>query len=415
MPPAITFDDVGKVYSLTAAGSSLRDALSARVFRRAAPPLGPVVALDQMSFDVQVGESVGLIGRNGAGKTTALKIATRVVRPTSGTVRIRGRVGALIEVGTGLHPDLTGRENIDLFGRILGLSRRDVAQRFDSIVEFAAINEAIDRPVRQYSSGMQLRLGFSIAAHLEPDILIVDEAMAVGDAAFQFKCIERMSRLVREGRTLLFVSHDLPSIEAVCARAICLSRGRLIKDGPAREVVEAYLVEVNRDIAEQDEVVRAEIGDKLRLLGVSLHDRDGRPLDEAASGRPLVVRLRYDAIEPIANAQFSVGISDGRPRPITLASTLVDGSGPAVVTGPGWIECAFEDLPLNAGAFEIWGSVRTEDGNAPLVGWRRLHRFVVTRPAGAQGKMGVTGASLSPVVVPHGWRWSGAAASDAQA
>src|SRR5213078_4708689 len=170
-----------------------------------------------------------------------------------GVVRVRGRVGALIEVGTGLHWELTGRENTQLYGRILGLSGRDIDRRFDEIVEFAGIGSAIDQPVKQYSSGMQLRLGFSVAAHVEPDILLVDEAIAVGDAGFQYRCVERMGELVREGRTLVFVSHNMSAIESLCERAVLLDHGRIVDDGPARDVVREYLRAVEAELMAEDD------------------------------------------------------------------------------------------------------------------------------------------------------------------
>src|SRR4051812_30799518 len=171
------------------------------------------LALEDVSFTVEEGESVALIGPNGAGKTTALKLLARISRPSAGRIRMRGRLAALIEVSSGLHPELTGRENIWLYGRILGMSRTEIHERFDAIVDFAELADVLDRPVKMYSSGMELRLGFAIASHLDPDIFIVDEALAVGDAGFQVKCVERMTALVREGRTLLFVSHNLQAVE----------------------------------------------------------------------------------------------------------------------------------------------------------------------------------------------------------
>jgi lipopolysaccharide transport system ATP-binding protein len=198
-------------------------------------------ALRDISFEVQRGETVGLIGRNGAGKSTLLKVLSRITPPTEGRVEYTGRVGSLLEVGTGFHPELTGRENILLSGAILGMSRNEVTAKFDDIVEFAGIPRFIDTPVKRYSSGMLVRLGFSVAAHLEPDILLVDEVLAVGDAEFQRRCLGRMDDLGTSGRTVVFVSHNMPAVLRLCQRAILLDRGKVVADGPAHQVVRAYL------------------------------------------------------------------------------------------------------------------------------------------------------------------------------
>src|SRR5436190_11948129 len=233
MSTAIAFDRVSKHYRGAESYIALRDDLAKvarRVLRRGGRERPVIRALEDVSFTIEEGSSVAVIGLNGAGKTTALKIMTRITYPTAGVVRVRGRVGALLEVGTGMHPELTGRENVALYGRILGLSGQQIAARYEEIVNFAAIGRAIDQPVKQYSSGMQLRLGFAVAAHLEPDVLLVDEAISVGDAGFQYQCVERMSSLVREGRTLVFVSHDMSAIETLCRRAVMLKDGRIAKD-----------------------------------------------------------------------------------------------------------------------------------------------------------------------------------------
>src|SRR3954452_10005111 len=241
---ALVFERISKHYRGGHAYRALRDDVVAALGRvvgigRDEPQI--VQALENVSFEIPEGQSFALLGANGAGKTTALKLASRITYPTTGSIRVRGRIGALIEVGTGMHPELTGRENVDLYGRILGLSRRDVRSRFDEIVEIDGIGPALEQPVKQFSSGMQLRLGFALAAHLEPDVLLVDEAISVGDAGFQYRCVERISTLVREGRTLVFVSHNMSALEALCDRAVLLKRGRVVADGPTRDVIREYL------------------------------------------------------------------------------------------------------------------------------------------------------------------------------
>jgi len=220
---------------------TLRDAIANIVTRRKRNDEATIVrALDGVSFDVARGEIIGIIGRNGAGKSTLLRILSRVTKPTSGRAVIRGRVGALLEVGTGFHPELTGRENVFLNGAILGMSRREIAQRFDDIVAFAEVERFIDTPVKRYSSGMQLRLAFAVAAHLEPEIVFIDEVLAVGDAAFQKKCLGKMGDAARSGRTAIFVSHNLLAVQDLCSSAIWIDRGRIVAQGKASEVTARY-------------------------------------------------------------------------------------------------------------------------------------------------------------------------------
>jgi lipopolysaccharide transport system ATP-binding protein len=197
-------------------------------------------ALKDLSFEVQPGEVVGVIGRNGAGKSTLLKILSRVTKPTSGRVELRGRIGSLLEVGTGFHPELTGRENIFLSGAVLGMARREIARKFDEIVAFADVEKFLDTPVKRYSTGMYMRLAFSVAAHLEPDLLIIDEVLAVGDGAFQEKCLGKVRQVAERGRTVLFVSHSMPAVEAFCEQVVWIEKGRLREIGPPQEIVPKY-------------------------------------------------------------------------------------------------------------------------------------------------------------------------------
>ncbi|MDX6689285.1 MAG: lipopolysaccharide transport system ATP-binding protein [Solirubrobacteraceae bacterium] len=362
-----------------------------------------VTALDDVSFEIHEGESVGLVGLNGAGKTTALKLISRITYPTSGLVRVRGRVGALLEVGTGLHPELTGRENVHLYGRILGLEREAIRSRFDEIVEFAGIGSAIDQPVKQYSSGMRLRLGFSVAAHVEPDLLLVDEAIAVGDAGFQYKCIERMAALVRQGRTLVLVSHDMSAIETLCDRAILLRGGHPASDGPAPDVVREYLISAQRQRV-STQTLPSPSGEGLQITAVSLHDRTGAEVDVVTSDEEMTVRLHYKASQPLRRPIFTIGLSEGSRTCFTVASMLVDGCVPEVIDGEGYVDCTFARLPLQPMAYAIWGEVIGEAGYGEIVDWQQLRRFRVAADIDGLGKSAVTHSMVhGPVKMPYHW------------
>jgi lipopolysaccharide transport system ATP-binding protein len=252
MTPAIHIDNVGKRYFLGRqahrAYRTLRESLVEmaaapwrRLRRRLDQKPGEFWALQDVTFQVQAGEVVGIIGRNGAGKSTLLKILSQITRPSRGRVTIDGRVGSLLEVGTGFHPELTGRENVFLNGSILGMSRREIARKFDDIVAFAEVEQFLDTPVKRYSSGMYVRLAFSVAAHLEPEVLIIDEVLAVGDASFQKKCLHKMEDVGKQGRTVLFVSHNMQAVARLCQRAILLEQGAIVADGPSDIVSARYL------------------------------------------------------------------------------------------------------------------------------------------------------------------------------
>lgn len=404
MTTAISFERVSKLFRGARAQAVLRDDL-ARLFKPRGRRNDAVVrALDDVSFEIPEGQSFALIGSNGAGKTTALKLASRIMYPTSGTVRVRGRVGALIEVGTGMHPELSGRENVDLYGRILGFSRREIRRRFDEIVSFADIGAALDQPVKQYSSGMQLRLGFALASHLEPDVLLVDEAIAVGDAGFQYRCVERMSSLVRAGLTLVFVSHNMGAIETLCERAIIIDRGRVTADGPARELVASYLRTVEDELVAADTSGPASGSHVLRITRVSLHDQTGREVDEFAAASAMTVRVHYHASEPIRSPIFEIGLADGRMGAFALASMLIDGAVPETISGDGYIDCTFETLPLFPRLYEVWGGVRGAAGYGDLVDWQRLRLFRVTGDVGHG--VGAVSHSLTNAPVHLPYRWS---------
>jgi homopolymeric O-antigen transport system ATP-binding protein len=270
-------------------------------------------ALDNVSFVVPRGEVLGVIGRNGAGKSTLLKLLSRITAPTRGRIELWGRVGSLLEVGTGFHPELTGRENIFLNGAILGMTRGEILRRFDEIVAFAEIERFLDTAVKHYSSGMYVRLGFSVAAHLEPDVLIVDEVLAVGDLAFQKKCFGKMEDVTREGRTILLVSHNLSAVSSICRRAILLEEGRLVQDGPATAVIETYLRSSGTAAGEVTwpDAATAPQTAALRLRGVSVRQADSNgPTAAVNLELPIEIDIDYEALRPAARAWAGLYLRD---------------------------------------------------------------------------------------------------------
>ncbi len=305
--PALEIEDLRKRYVLGEGihdYATLRERLSPLRRIRPGRPRADVWALNSVSFTVDEGETVGLIGANGAGKTTLLKIIARITRPTAGVARMWGTVGALLEVGTGFHPELTGHENIYLNGAILGMSRRDVARRYDDIVAFAGIERFLHTPLKRYSSGMHLRLAFAVAAHLEPDIVVVDEVLAVGDFEFQQRCLGRMSEVEREGRTALFVSHDLGAVAQLCRRTIWLEHGRIEADGPTSEIVERYMDSYLRSSAQLNAL--PETDKAVQLRSVSLADEAGAPLQRPRRDLPFALRLEFVVRERTAGLDMSV-------------------------------------------------------------------------------------------------------------
>ncbi len=267
-------------------------------------------ALDNVSFKLQQGEALGIIGRNGAGKSTLLKIMSRVTAPTSGAVKVKGRIASLLEVGTGFHPELTGRENIYLNGAILGMDRSEVTRKYDEIVDFSGVEKFIDTPVKRYSSGMYVRLAFAVAAHLEPEILVVDEVLAVGDAEFQRKCLGKMSDVAQAGRTVLFVSHNMPAILRLCSTAIMLDKGRLVKQGSAVDVTNFYLN--NNDNAEGAITwsgADAPGTDEVKLTAIRLVDGEGQGKSLVEINAPSYLEIEYDVRQPDLKFRVSAGFN----------------------------------------------------------------------------------------------------------
>lgn len=309
-------------------------------------------ALNDISFNVAHGEIVGIIGRNGAGKSTLLKVLSRITEPTSGRIGIKGRVASLLEVGTGFHPELTGRENIFLNGSILGMGRAEIKRKFEEIVAFAEVEKFLDTPVKRYSSGMYVRLAFAVAAHLEPEILIVDEVLAVGDAAFQEKCLGKMNNIAKsEGRTVLFVSHNMAAIQHLCPRAIMLKNGRLHADGASAMVVNEYLSDAKggHTITLDDWKDRSTTGEA-RITKVEISDGVGST-GSVAFGGELVIRIHAIVSEPLVDPLFGVLVHDPIGEPLLDVRSQHDGLRLGRVSGPLIIEVRLPEVGLYPGRY----------------------------------------------------------------
>jgi lipopolysaccharide transport system ATP-binding protein len=313
-------------------------------------------ALKDVSFDVKPGEVVGIIGRNGAGKSTLLKILARITEPTEGRVELYGRTASLLEVGTGFHPELTGRENIFLNGAILGMTRVEIRRKFDEIVGFAEIEKFLDTPVKRYSSGMYVRLAFAVAAHLDPEILIVDEVLAVGDAAFQRKCLGRMRDVATEGRTVLFVSHSMAAVSALCSKAMVLHQGATqFPLGPVDKAVQKYLNQVN-EITKTDLAKRADRkgSGRIRIVNFGTFDRDGHELEYLISGQDADFRVYYESTEARArNVTVAIGILSHTGAIVTMLSNQVTIEPFDSIGREGWFSCRIKKLPLSPDTYTV--------------------------------------------------------------
>lgn len=359
-------------------------------------------ALNDVSLEIKAGDVLGIIGHNGAGKSTLLKILSRVTGPTSGQMRVRGRIASLLEVGTGFHPDLTGRENIYLNGAILGMTKAEIRRKFDEIVDFADVQKFIDTPVKRYSSGMYVRLAFAVAAHLEPEILVVDEVLAVGDMAFQEKCIGKMGQVSREGRTVLFVSHNLQSVWSLCRNAIWMDHGKLRASGTAAEVINLYRDSISsRDGVSLQDIKRGGSG-RLRVTNMHFRNATGVISDSVACGEPLEITLSYDAADEVDLRQLEAYLhvsNDRHFRLFTLANMF---SGDIFDAPPklGVLRCTVDELPLLPGEYDITVSIRlgvevADKFSSPL-------RLVVTEGKYLEGHQAMNRA-WGDVLIKHRW------------
>jgi len=395
--------------AITVAGVSKRfrlyhehnQSLKATVLRRRRVTFEEYWALRDVSLEVAAGETVGLIGENGSGKSTLLKCMAKILRPDQGQIRVNGKVSALLELGAGFHPELSGRENVYLNGSILGVGKRELDRRFDEIVEFAGLERFIDTPVKSYSSGMYVRLGFSVAINVDPDVLLVDEVLAVGDEQFQRRCNEKFGQLRAHGSTIVIVSHNLPVVRRLCERVALLRDGSLVEYGAATDVIDDYLGDVDsRGEAVSDdepELVRAHID------GVEVVDPSGR-VTEPRTGSPVVFRVHYSAKEPLVNAVFGLSFDRGDGLHVATATTHGQGVVPSRLEGSGHVDLVLDRLPFLPATYMLTSSIHTRDPDdlpacRPLV---LAFHVAPGTPSEAGGVVSLDGTWAVDAVAEHG-------------
>lgn len=403
---AIRFENVHKRFQFTAdKPQTILEAFLAAFRRRQSPP--PLWAVRDVSFVVQRGQSLGLVGRNGSGKSTVLKLAARILRPSEGIVAVHGRISALLELGAGFHPDLSGRENIYLNGSVLGLSKRELDSRFDSIVAFSELAEFIDMPVKHYSSGMYMRLGFSVAVHVDPDILIVDEILAVGDYAFQTKCLERIRAMQRQGVTIVMVSHQLQTIRNLCTHAIWMDHGQVRAQGAAGSVLEAYLdhfqagARAQPGAAAQMHFRRWGTGE-VEITAVRLVDEAGNSRQEFVTGQPFVVEIHYLAHQAVREPEFGLAIFHQDGTHILGPNTRQAGMKMGVVQGAGVVRYGLQRLPLLPASYRLTVAIHDTQLPRAFDYHEEAYAFRVVAATGAEKQAGL-------IDLPAHWHWEPAA------
>jgi lipopolysaccharide transport system ATP-binding protein len=359
-------------------------------------------ALKDISFEVKKGESIAIIGRNGAGKSTLLKILSRITEPTTGRVSIQGRAASLLEVGTGFHQELSGRDNIYLNGAILGMSRRDIKAKFDQIVAFAEVEKFLDMPVKHYSSGMYVRLAFAVAAYLEPEILIVDEVLAVGDSEFQKKCLGRMRDVATEGRTVVFVSHNMAAVQQLCKRGLMLHQGRLIFCGTIDDTIRNYFGQVKT-------LTLTELGKRedrtgsqwLKFTKVGIYESGGHEINQVLSGQNIIVRLYYESEKEMQNALVfvSFNVRNNQGVLLTNMNSVDSGFSRLDIYRKGYFECQWPKVNLRFGAYEcnVFCSVNDE-----IVDWVQS-AFTMNVEDGNFFQTGKLVGAQGDILIHHSW------------
>jgi lipopolysaccharide transport system ATP-binding protein len=407
MTTAIRAKGLGKRYVVTAARApyrTLREDIAGLWRRgRGGTADSEIWAVRDVSFELGAGQALGIVGRNGAGKSTLLKLLSRVTEPTAGRAELRGRVASLLEVGSGFHPELTGRENVFLNGTILGMTRSEIRRKFDTIVEFAEVASFIDMPVKRYSSGMYLRLAFAVAAHLEAEILVIDETLAVGDVAFQRKCIEQMKEAAGSGRTILFVSHNMAAVESFCTVACRLGEGRLLDWGPVPEIVTRYL----SDSASTGNVALGDRRDRrgegfVRLTGLALEGPGGETLAVAQCGQDVAIRLEYECAGELGSDSllFAIGVNSLHGQRMFLCSNDLVGARLAGLPRRGAVRCTIPKLPLTPAVYSLSLIVRRK---GVIEDWL-LDAFLLTvEPGDFFGTGRLPDDTYSGFVVSHRW------------
>jgi lipopolysaccharide transport system ATP-binding protein len=357
-------------------------------------------ALRDINLEIKQGDVVGIIGKNGAGKSTLLKIISRITQPTTGKVTIKGKVASILEVGTGMNRELTGRENIFINGAILGMKQAEIRRKFDEIVAFSGVEKFIDTPIKHYSSGMYVRLAFAIAAHLEPDILIIDEVLAVGDAEFQKKCLGKMDDISRsEGRTVLFVSHNMGAVRGLCKKAVLLANGKIESMGNVEDVISKYLSNpTGRFIIGQEGKDEKVIIEEVRLL-----NSKGETTQDFKTGESLTVEIKYFAKEVIKRPFFWIGVGSYYGS-LFAANMLIDGNTPEKIEGEGIIRCTFKELPLLPQTYSVWVGARASDGRTPLTKSKEVAFFHINnRIEGGSEHADIIANDSAPILLAYEW------------
>jgi lipopolysaccharide transport system ATP-binding protein len=359
-------------------------------------------AIDGLNLDIMPGETLGILGRNGSGKSTLLKLISRILRPDAGRIEVRGRVSALLELGVGFHPDLTGRENVYLNAALLGLSHEEIESHFDSVVAFSELGEFIDVPVKYYSSGMYMRLGFSVASHVNPDILIVDEILAVGDQTFQEKCIQHIHKMQHSGVTIILVSHNVDMIRRLCSRAVWMEDGEMMAEGETLEVVQRYLEHMfamnlaGGRIRQKEGFERWGTGE-IEITQVRLLNQRGEEQSRFRTGDPMTIEMNYEAYQPVEEPEFGIAIFRQDGTHINGPNSRLAGLEVGTVTGQGLVRYEVEHLPLLPARYEITVAIHDSFRSHAYDSHKRAYAFDVVA--------GGTGEIHGLVAMPATWKW----------